>query len=235
MDYIEFSDWVQYTSPDPVLTELADLLGQQAGNTLDQLARNVMNAGTTIQFSGNQASTAAITINDKLTRTEVREAVRTLEGNDTKKITKMVDATDGFNTSPLRPAYIGIVGDDTAYDLRGETGFISVEEYAQKGDVMEGEIGSLEGVRFVMTTNSSTSSTTGVGGITVHLTLIFGMDYYGISRISGRALENIDKPLGSSGTADPLNQRATKGWKASFVAIRLNENFCVRVEHAVTA
>ena len=216
------------------MTELADILGQQAGNTLDQLCRNVMNVGTTIQYSGNRGSTAAITIADKLSRTEVREAVRTLEGNDTMKIMSMVDASSGFNTSPLRPAYVGIVGDDSAYDLRGETGWISIEEYGQKGDIMEGEIGSLEGVRFVMTTNSSTSGTAGVDGITVHLTLIFGRDYYGITRISGKALENIDKPLGSSGTADPLNQRATKGWKASFITTRLNENFCVRLEHSVT-
>ena len=86
-----------------------------------------------------------------------------------------------------------------------------------------------------MTTNASTSSTLGVAGITVHQTLIFGANYYGISRIAGKALQNIQKPLGSAGSADPLDQVATIGWKATFVAIRLNENFCVRVEHAVSS
>ena len=234
-DYIEYSDWVSYVSPDPTLTEFADLLGQQAGNTIDQLCRNVMNAGTTVQYAGGVAGTSSVTINDKFTRVEVRKAVRTLQQNDAMKVTSMVDAGTGFNTSPLNAAFIGIIGEETLFDLKTESGWLPVEEYASKADVMEGEVGALDEVRFVSTTNSSTSSTAGVGGITVHQSLILGRDYYGISRISGKALQNINKPLGSSGTADPLNQRATSGWVATFVAIRLNENFCVRVEHAVTA
>jgi len=49
------------------------------------------------------------------------------------------------------------------------------------------------------------------------------------------ALRQIFKPLGSAGSADPLEQRQTVGWKATFVAYRLNENFMQRYEHAVTA
>ena len=64
---------------------------------------------------------------------------------------------------------------------------------------------------------------------------ILAADYYGISRISGQAMENIVKALGSAGTADPINQRSTSGWKATFVAKILNENYCVRIEHAVSA
>jgi len=97
---------------------------------------------------------------------------------------------------------------------------------------MEGEVGALDDVRFVMTTNAATTT----GSLTtVHLTLILGAEYYGISRISGEAMKNIVKPLGSAGTADPLDQRATSGWKATFVTKRLNENFAVRIEHAVSA
>jgi N4-gp56 family major capsid protein len=48
-------------------------------------------------------------------------------------------------------------------------------------------------------------------------------------------MKNIVKPLGSAGTADPLEQRATSGWKATFVAKILNDAFLVRVEHAVSA
>jgi N4-gp56 family major capsid protein len=41
----------------------------------------------------------------------------------------------------------------------------------------------------------------------------------------------IVKQLGSAGTADPLNQRATQGWKATHVAEILSDLFMVRVEH----
>ena len=65
--------------------------------------------------------------------------------------------------------------------------------------------------------------------------LILASEYYGISRISGEAMKNIVKPLGSAGSADALDQRSTSGWKATFVTTRLNENFCVRIEHAVSS
>ena len=52
----------------------------------------------------------------------------------------------------------------------------------------------------------------------VYATLIFGAEAYGTTRVSGEAVKNIVKPLGSAGTDDPLDQRATSGWKITFVA-----------------
>ena len=100
---------------------------------------------------------------------------------------------------------------------------------------MDGEIGKIDEVRFVMTTNAKIKSSEGAGSIDVHCTMILAADYYGISRISGEAMKNIVKALGSAGTADPLEQRSTSGWKATFLTKRLNENFAVRIEHAVSS
>ena len=167
----------------------------------------------------------------KFTRAEVKEAVRTLQSNDARKVTRMVNPANGFNTSPLNACYVGIISEDSLFDLKDESGWTPVEEYASQKDVMEGEVGKLDEVRFVMTTNAKTTSST----VTVHTSLIMGMDFYGISRVSGEAMRNIVKPLGSAGTADPLDQRQTSGWKATFVAKILNENFAVAVRHAVSS
>ena len=115
--------------------------------------------------------------------------------------------------------------------MKNETGWTPIEEYASQSGVMEGEVGKLDEVRFVMTTNAYTVSST----TTVHYTIILAQDYYGISRISGEAMKNIVKPLGSGGTADPLEQRSTSGWKATFVAKILNENFGLILRHAVSS
>lgn len=234
-DYVSLSDVLTFSTLDPVLTETADLLGQQAGNSLDQICRDVLVAGTTVQYASSASSNGTVTASMKLNRQEIREAVRTLQGNDARPITRMVNATDGFNTSPIGACYIGIITENTLYDLKNETGFVPVEEYSSQKDVMEGEVGKMDNVRFIMTTNAKISSSAGAGSIDVHQTLIMAADYYGISRISGEAMKNIVKPLGSAGTADPLDQRSTSGWKATFVATRLNENFCVRISHAVSA
>lgn len=234
-DFVTLTDFLQITTLDPLLTETADLLGQQAGNSLDQICRDVIIAGTTVQYASIATTRLTVTASMKLTRQEIREAVRTLQNNDAMRVTRMVNPSTGFNTSPLNASYVGIITENSLYDLKNEAGWVPVEEYASQKDVMEGEVGKLDDVRFVLTTNAKIFAAGGSGSIDVHGTLILAQDYYAISRISGEAMKNIVKPLGSAGTADPLDQRSTSGWKATFVATRLNENFAVRIEHAVSA
>lgn len=74
----------------------------------------------------------------------------------------------------------------------------------------------------------------GAEGRDVYATLIFGANAYGVTKVSGLGLEHIYKPLGSGGTSDPLNQRATAGWKASKTAVRLVEEYMVRIESTST-
>lgn len=232
-DYVTVTDVVDYESEDPVLMEAAEILGDQAGDTLDQLTRDVLVAGTSVTYVG-QSSRGAITSSDLITAVEVRKAVRTLKGNKARKVTRMINPTTGIDTTPVNSAYIGIVHPDTTYDLQDETGWTPVEKYSSQMSVMEGEVGKLNDVRFVESTNAKVFADAGSGSTDVYATVIFGMHAYGVTRISGESLHNVVKPLGSAGSADPLNQRATSGWKATFVAKILNNDFITRLEHAVT-
>lgn len=234
-DYITFTDKLLLTTYDPILSENAELLGQQMGNTIDQLTRDVILAGTTVQYASTASSRTDITSAMKLTRNEVREAVRTLQGNDAKKLTSMVGPNPNFNTTPINAAYIGIITEDTLFDLKDETGFVPVEEYPSQKDTMEGEVGKMGDVRFVMTTNGKVYASGGAGSVDVHGTLILAKDFFGITRIAGAAMESIVKPLGSGGSTDPLNQRQTHGWKITHVSKILNENYAVRIEHGISA
>ena len=74
----------------------------------------------------------------------------------------------------------------------------------------------------------------GAAGRDVYSNIILGADAYGVTEISGLGLQHIVKQLGSSGTADPLNQRSSSGWKATKVAKRLVESYMVRIETACT-
>lgn len=232
-DYVTFTDKVVSETYDPLLTETAEILGDQVGDSLDQLCRDVIAATTTKQYASTATSTATVSSSMKLNRQEVKEAVRTLKTNNAKPIMSMINPSTGYNTTPLNRAYIGIVHPNTTYDLDDATGWIPVEKYPNKSDVMPDEVGSLAGVRFVESTNAKTRSGTLVA--TVYSTLIFGMHAYAQTRISGMALKNIVKPLGSAGTADPLDQRTTSGWKLTYVAKILNDNYIVDVQHAVSS
>jgi N4-gp56 family major capsid protein len=74
----------------------------------------------------------------------------------------------------------------------------------------------------------------GAAGRDIYSTLILGANAYGVTEITGGGLQHIVKQLGSAGTADPLNQRATAGWKAMKTAERLIEQYMIRIETAST-
>ena len=234
-DFVTLTDLLQFTTLDPLLTETAEVLGDQAGDTLDQVARDVLVAGTTVQYASTAASRGQISATMVLNQTEVKEAVRTLQVAKARKITRMINPSTGIATTPINAAFIGIVSPQTLYDLKGATGWTPVEKYPSQAGVMPGEVGALDDVRFIMSPNAKVFTTAGTASNDVHATLILAQQAYGITRVSGEALRNIIKPLGSAGSADPLDQRSTSGWKATFVCKRLNENFMVRIEHGVTA
>lgn len=70
----------------------------------------------------------------------------------------------------------------------------------------------------------------GAAGRDVYAVIVLAKNAYGTTKLTGGGLEHIYKPLGSAGAADPLNQRATVGWKATKVTKRLVEEFMVRIE-----
>jgi len=77
---------------------------------------------------------------------------------------------------------------------------------------------------------------TGAGklGHAIYFTTIFGFNAYGVTAIDGLGLQHIVKELGSGGTADPLNQRGTIGWKGTKAAKRLIEAYMIRIEHTTS-
>lgn len=235
-DFITISDVLDYESKDATLIEAAEILGDQMGDTLDQLTRDVLAAGTVVYYSG-ASSTSRVTVGatDLIDADDIKIAVRTLKNAQARTITRMINPSTGIATEPVKDAFVGFVHPNTAYTLKGLTGWVSVEKYSSNMSVMDGEIGKLDEVRFIESTNCKVFTAGGEGGIDVYATIILGMNAYGITRISGEAVRNIVKPLGSAGTADPLEQRATSGWKATFVAKILNDAFMIRIEHAVAA
>lgn len=232
-DFITISDEVDYTSQDAVLMEAAEILGDQAGDTLDQLTRDILAAGTSASYSGtSNTQNSHVAAGDVIDKADVTAAATTLKLNNARKMTTMVDPSTGYNTSAINRAFVGIVHPNISSTLRTLAGWVDVQNYPSQKNVMPGEIGYLEEVRFIETTNAKVFTGEGTASIDVYGTIILGKDAYGISRISGEAMRNIVKPLGSAGTADPLEQRATSGWKATFVAKILNDSFMTRIVSA---
>lgn len=223
--YVELSDILMLTAIDNNLVQATKLLGSQAGRTLDTITREVLNGGTNVQYAEGQVTSRAALVggqeegNHYLTVDAVRRAVRFLKV---------------MNAPKINGDYVGIIHPDVSYDLMSDPKWINVKTYSDPEGIYQGEIGKIEGVRFVETSEAKVFTGEGSGGRDVYSTLILGDDAYGVTEITGGGLQHIVKQLGSAGTADPLNQRATAGWKATKTAERLVEAYMVRVETAST-
>ena len=234
--FIELSDILLMTAIDNNLVQATKLLGSQAGRTLDTITREVLNGGTNVQYAEGQVSSRAALYytseddNCNLTVDAVRRAVRFLKVMNAPRI-------NGY--------YAGIIHPDCSYDLMSDPKWVNVKTYSDPDGIYEGEIGRIEGVRFVETSEAKVWEKAGKDAAgnegspqaskrDVYSTLILGADAYGVTEITGGGLQHIVKQLGSAGTADPLNQRATAGWKATKVAERLVEPYMVRIETTST-
>lgn len=237
-DYITYTDKVTIESPDPVLTELTEVLGEQAGLSIDTLARDVLVLGTNVVYADAtspkvNAQTSDVSATDVLEKVIIDKAVSTLRSANAKYITNFVSPDAGYLTTPVAPCFIGIVHPNAVVNLKAITGFTSVEQYANKGDVMPNEVGKYDRVRFIESTQAPINEDDGNGSIDVYCTLIFGKDAYGVTSIQGNAMKTIIKALGSEGSGDPLNQRGSIGWKANFITKILNQSWMIRIEHAI--
>ncbi len=208
--YITLSDVLLLTAIDNNLVQATKLLGNQAGATLDTITREVLNGGTNVVYAGGVASRSALTDNIKVE--DIKKAVRALKVQNTDKI---------------GDSYVAIIHPDVTYDLTNDPQWQAVKDYDPK-DWYEGEIGKIAGVRFVETTEAK------IFADGVYSTLILGENAYGVTEIEGGGLKHFVKQLGSAGTSDPLDQRATVGWKAIKCAERLVEQFMVRIESKST-
>lgn len=212
---VNFSDLVATTTIDPLLEEITDLLAEQAAETIDELIRDELILGTNVLYGGTgNAATGDVAAGDDMTVALIRQAVLTLESNRAKRISGK---------------YHAIISPEVAYDIVGTSEWVAAQQYAGSQRIFDGSIGELYGVKFWVTDKAYTAAD-GTASAVVHRSLFFGANAFGVVDLAGHNLQTVFKPLGSAGTADPLNQQGTMGWKISFTTRILDDANMVRVE-----
>ncbi len=220
-DFVKISSKLNLLGVDPVLVETAAVLGEQAALTLDTIAMREVSSGTNVQYPNNKTDIDDLTSTDVITAELIQKAVRTLRNANAKAM------DNGY--------FYGFINHNVAYDLQKDPLWQDVSKYNGGVNIEKGEIGKLHGVRFIDTTN--TQVLTNANNIDIHSTVIVAKDAYGCVDLEGGNSSSpkvIVKNAGSSGSADPLEQRASAGWKALMAVKRLNEMAIVRIDTAAT-
>jgi len=174
-----------------------------------------------------------------------QKVTRSLKRQNATKLTRMVKSTPDYNTESLEPSYIAVCHPDVEPDIRATSGFVSVADYGNR-QPMDGEIGTIDDVRYIMSTliepfkgagNATLNGMISEDGnnVDVYPILIFGSNAYAITPFKGkRAVTPTIINPGQATKDDPLGQRGYAGWKTYHAAGILNDNWIVRVEVGAT-
>ncbi len=222
-DFVEVTDVVDLTTQDAVITESVEVLGQQMGETIDVVTRDMLsaNASATNCTGGDNGQTPT-----EITKADIDGVIKTMMGNNALMIGEIVPASTGVGTVPIPPSYFGLTDTDMTKDLSAVANFVSVEAYGNQSPVVESEWGQTGRVRWLV---SSLGKATSESPVQYH-NIIVGRNAYGSTELEGGSARTIIKAFGSGGTSDPLDQRATVSWKTFYISRILNDNFMHNLE-----
>lgn len=217
----------------------------------DFLAFNTLRQGTTVQYSGTATSRG--TVIAPITRGTLLNVSRTLSNGRTtdssggaRPITEFFKPGVQFGTVGCEPAYVVICHPDLKADLRNIPGFVTCENYGSSSKLDPMEFGKVDDFRFICT--KSATPWTGEGATVttqnvkktsnkadVYPMIVLGADAFKLVHLSGKeSAALIHKPLGSGGSADPLDQRGTVGYKHWFTCAIVFQEYMARIEAAAT-
>jgi N4-gp56 family major capsid protein len=236
-DYVMITDKVLRETEDAIWAEVSDVLVEQANDSLDCVTREKLMLGTNVVYAGSgNTDTDEVAALDVPTYANLKSISLLLRNANAKKITEFVRPDQGYNTTPVRPCYVGITSPAAIEKFKAlESGAVweDAEKYANMSNLLPEEQGRIGDIRFVETTNAKVKEGAGTSGIDVYTLLVIGKNAYGVTLMDGMSTNIYIKLPSEAGAEDPIEQRASAGWKVSKTAKILNEDWMVRYEFAI--
>lgn len=221
--YIEVSDVLETTAYDPIITETTELQGEQAGETLNEVVRDILLNTTSVYNVGGGTDEDDIAATNKLTGDDILKIQTIFKRNNIKPISGKY--------------YLMFLAPEQAADIMRDSLWRDVSKYANDAkNIEDGEIGRLYQFKFIDT--SLLDATQNTGKVDVYSGLAMGKNAYGIVDIENGSKPKTIIKIGredDGDKSDPLNQKSTIGWKAMMTAVRLNELALMRVNSAATS
>lgn len=221
------SDLLQDTWVAGSYQTLMERLARNAAFTIDTVIRDAcFTAGGSAQYGGTAVARNSIATDGTfdIDIAEIREATHSLIAN------KAPTFPDGN--------FVGVIHQDILYDLQGdtanwqeflkhtETGYRDINRnWTGMRPGYRGEVGSMFGVRFILSQQALVMDASGSASTDVYQTYIFGPEQYGVSELQG--VQTIVK---NPHPASDLDLYGSVGWKAAFVAKELNSKRMTRIE-----
>lgn len=217
---ISITDLAKVKSPIDIVGTASERLSFNARLTIDQITRDSIAASGTAYFQGTATTRAGLGAGNVLVANDLRKLRGKMYGN------KIPRFPDGMYRIFVHP--------NVAYDLRNDSATGSWEDVrkytdANAGNVIRGEVGSMEGFRVIEVWNAPTFAST----VTVYGSIaVGGINGWGAGDL--QTLQTYHVPAGGD-HSDPIAQQELVGWKVAFGVAALNNSYYFRLESAATA
>lgn len=242
---LQLSSKAELMYEDDIPGDMIKLAGEHMATIEEMINYGVVRAGTTVYFPGS--ITVRTDCNAAITLNVLRKTARALEARHAKHVNSRLASGPNFGNAAVHPGYLVFIHTDVESDARNLAGFTSVVDYGSFKPVHEREIGAVEQFRFITSpyfrpiANAATGvalngmESTGGTYADVYQTLVVAQDAWGQVALKGMgAAKPRYLPASDINHANPMGQFgfvSASFWKA---AVRLNESWMVRIEHAVT-
>lgn len=220
---------------------------RQAGKRI-QLVRELHSYGklkacTNAFYAGG---TSTDTVDEKITASLLRRVKRDLQAHHCDPMTKILDPSPNYATSPVDAAYVVFCHTDCEADLYDLTGFVKVAEYGTRKPISPREIGSWESFRFItaphLTYQPAAGAAVGATGLKaddatnldVYSYIVMGEKAF--VQVAMRGMNAIDAnhiPHTSKSKSDPGGQRGYVWAATRFVAEISNQDWMAVIEAGV--
>lgn len=241
--FIAYTDLVEMETYDPFISEVSGILGEQVGLSADSIVRDYLVANATKDYSaGQSARTSLDSPAHDISFRDLVEQLAALETESAQPLNgsnfAMILHPHSFATLQLDPVFMALF-------IEGKEG----------GDPLRsGKVGSIMRMDIYVTANAKEYADGGYSNDDVYSAIIIAKDAYANLGVGGmdpnvpdsgvtgdyggnntgkgmNPVSLIVKQLGSAGTADPLDQRATIGWRMQLATQILNSAWIRDLEH----
>ena len=209
---------LQETSFLDLPAEYKKLVGQNAGETINEKVRDVLKAGTSADYANAAEARQEMISTDTVDLNDILDSVEQLEVSDAPTI---------------GDEYVAIISPYVKTRLMKDTSFREATRYlAKDNSLFTGEVANIDGTRFVRTSTAPSVSDSGSNNSisNVEQTILLGEGAYGIARLLPGDFDVVVTQPGGHG--DEYKVKTAIAWKAYLKAVILQQSFMRRLESA---
>lgn len=239
----KFSAKTQLMYEDDIPGDMQKLTGETMGGLAEKIRYGAIKGGTNVLYTNG---TTRAGLNTPISLNRLRQAARVLEAAFAMRVTSRLAPGPDFGTAPVEPGFLVFVHTDAEADIRNLAHFTKVEEYASRKPVHAREIGAVENFRFItspmlspwLAAGSATLNgcyAANATNVDVYPFVITAEDAWGSVALKGMgAVSPTLLPATQKSHANPMGQVGYVGASFWTQAVRLNENWMVRIEAGVS-